>query len=201
MKRWHFGLLSFAVLAVAGAASALIVFHYYRWASAPAAECLTDLEDGPYLHLANQPIEWANLTANATGLTYYILNGADYLSAPYDLPDGTGSQTYAGFSGDPSPYPFTYTKRFDTFESDVLVYRSALTAVCTGDGTPGAVVVDWLPGLEPRYYRWTYAPPVECLDTGGGKLTPLRVSSPCGGGTSPRRRSTSPSTARTATRT
>ncbi len=170
MKLRRVGVLSIAGLAVAGAASALFVFHYYRWASAPAAECLTDLAEPPHLRLANQPLEWGNLSANATGQTHYVLNGVDFTSAVYDVPDGSGSQIYAAFAGDPSPYPFHYAKRFDTFESGVPTYRSALAVTCTGDGTPTAVVVDWLPGITPINYRWAYAPAVECIPTGGDVL-------------------------------
>jgi hypothetical protein len=176
MKLHRVGLLLLFVFLAASANGGIIfLLHYYRWASAPVTTCEPD-DTESRLALANQPQQWANLVANDRAQLHFITNGVDLIGSLYDPPDGSGSQTYAPFRSDETPYPFHYTMRWDTLRNGVTSYSSALTTTCTGDGTPAAVIVNWSPGAtQPAYYRWAHAPPVDCINLGDGVL--LRFAS------------------------
>jgi hypothetical protein len=146
--------------------SALIIVRYYRWASAPVTQCLT----GGSIRLENQPREWVELPAGASVETTFFANDASFPGPTFAAPQGTGSQTFPQALVLDEPYPFTFTARLDTSDGAGPLYSSALTATCTGNGTPDAVIVNWFPFSNPSYYRWAYAPPVECIDLGNSRL-------------------------------
>jgi hypothetical protein len=145
--------------------SAIVVVRYYRWASAPVTQCLTDA-GVPAIRIENQPRVWANLPSDASVETTFFANDVSLPGPTFAAPEGSGSQTFPQALALDEPYPFTFTARLVTTDGDGPLSSSALTATCTGDGTPTAVIVNWSPSSNPSYYRWAYAPEVECIDLG-----------------------------------
>jgi hypothetical protein len=156
-----------ASVAVAGTATSLIVFSYYRWSSAPATTCDEGMSNVA-MHFANTPIEWNAIGPGDSVINHFVVNGVDNAEGPFDLPDGTGSSIFGPFSDYAPAYPFHYEFRLETTSTSGPIWESALTATCTRTGSPTAVVIHWIPGQTQRYYRWRYAPPVTCQTTGGG---------------------------------
>ena len=169
MKRNWIAAAVGTALASAGVATALIVFSYYRWASAPAASC-TDVVDGGRVRLANQPIEWSLLDDTHEIYFHERVNGVDDPSGPYDPPNGTGSNVFGAYDAAIAFYPFHWAFQIETRESGTPIYESAITASCSGAGPTTAVVIQFLPTQNPVFYRWAYAPPVECIPLVGSVL-------------------------------
>jgi hypothetical protein len=117
-----------------------------------------------------QPREWSALDDSHSVVLHYLTNGVDEPSAPFDPPNGTGSNTYAPFGDGPDPVPFHYVFRIETRQDDIPIFQSAYAMACTGNGPATPVVIDWLTGQPQVYYRWTYAPEVECITQGGGSV-------------------------------
>jgi hypothetical protein len=161
--------IALAGIAAAGAATAgiIIVFTYYRWASAPATTCDLGAESGVEIHLANQPREWSAMGANDRARNRYFTNGAQVAGPIFETPGGTGSLTYAGFGDSADAFPFHYAFQLDTLDEGVRpIHRSTLVTTCTGVGSPNAQIVNWLVGQAPLYYRWAFAPAVTCTTVG-----------------------------------
>lgn len=159
-RAWAAGVAS---VAAAGAATAGIIFlfEYYRWPGAPTTDC-DPAGDAAEIHLATQPREWFAIDPDDGAVNHYLVNGVDGPSGFFDIPDGTGSLTYPGFTHPADGFPFHFVFRLETVSDSQPVYQSALAATCTGPGTTTSVVVNWVPGQAARYYRWDFAPAVTC---------------------------------------
>jgi hypothetical protein len=101
--------------------------YYWRWTSAPDAECGPDGDD--YLSTDARNYEY-NLPAGATLDEYIINNGVSAFQGNFPAPSGAGAGSYSNVEVN-GPDPFTYAFQFDTVIGGKIVYRSTLTFACT----------------------------------------------------------------------
>src|SRR5689334_20220597 len=101
--------------------------YYWRWTSAPDAECGQDGND--YLFTGPRNYEY-NLPTGASLNEYIIDNGASSFQGNFPAPSGTGTGSFADDDVN-GPDPFTYAYQFETVIGGKIVYRSTLTFACT----------------------------------------------------------------------
>ena len=100
--------------------------YYWRWTSAPDAECGNDGND--YLFTGSIFYEY-NLPAGATLDEYVIENGVSTYQGNFAAPSGSGSDSISEIEVN-GPDPYTYALRYDTVIDGEVVYRSTITFHC-----------------------------------------------------------------------